>query len=168
MTRRQFDLIASQRIRRTLTFIRFYGQLWREDRLKTLISRVIRIFFARVRKRHMLGLTAFTATSSSSSSAQPPPSSGAKAKGFNWDASRIPDSVMEGHRDDINYIGMLREKTLTCKKCSKRHVIESKVESIDYCKCGDAKTSVYGVQSEGVEWTPFLEKKDILIWRQVS
>ena len=93
-------------------------------------------------------------------------SSKAKKKGINWDASRIPDSLMESHRDDLSYIEMLVKKTLKCKECGKRHVIEGKVEGVEYCECQTAKSSVYGEQSRGLEWTPFLERKDILIWRQ--
>ena len=33
----------------------------------------------------------------------------------------------------------------------------------------DSPKSVYGLHSENVDgWTPFLERKDILVWRKVS
>ena len=38
---------------------------------------------------------------------------------------------------------------------------------MDYCQCKDRKSSVYGVKGDNDEaWTPFLERKDILVFRQ--
>ena len=125
-----------------------------------------------MRRRNLLGLTAVASAPSSAPPSEPKEddasssSPKAKKKGVNWDASRIPDSLMESHRDDISYIKMLVKKTLTCRECGRRHVIEGKVEGVEYCECETAKVSVYGEQSRGLEWTPFLERKDILIWRQ--
>ena len=38
---------------------------------------------------------------------------------------------------------------------------------MDYCQCKNRKSSVYGVKGDNDEaWTPFLERKDILVFRQ--
>ena len=37
---------------------------------------------------------------------------------------------------------------------------------VEYCQCKDRKPSVYGINVEDEAWTPFLERKDILVWRQ--
>ena len=98
----------------------------------------------------MLGLTAVASVPSptpSQSKDDESSSPKSKKKGINWDDSRIPDSLMESHRDDLSYIKMLVKKTLTCRECGGRHVIEGKVEGVEYCKCDTAKSSVYGEQS---------------------
>ena len=111
-----------------------------------------------MRRRHLLGLTVVASAPSSAPPSEPKEDASsspkAKKKGVNWDASRIPDSLMESHRDDISYIKMLVKKTLTCRECGGRHVIEGKVEGVEYCKCETAKTSVYGEQSrDGIQET---------------
>ena len=152
ITRRQLDHIASQRIRRTLASLRLHGQLWQSDRLARILSRIVRALFARMRRRHLLGLAA--AASVPSAEPESPSSPKAKKKGTDWESSRIPDSLMESHRDDLSYIKMLVKKTLTCRECGGRHVIEGKVEGVEYCKCETAKTSVYGEQSrDGIQQT---------------
>ncbi len=80
---------------------------------------------------------------------------------------QITDELMESHKSDLKYIKSLIMSTLTCKTCEKRHVIDQTVDNIEYCKCKDKKPSVYGVQVDEKEaWTPFLERKNILVWRQ--
>jgi hypothetical protein len=78
----------------------------------------------------------------------------------------ITDDLMANHSKDLNYIKSLKESTLTCDKCQKRHKIDQKVEHVEYCECSEQKNSVYGAKTEEVAWTPFLERKDIIVWRQ--
>lgn len=77
----------------------------------------------------------------------------------------INDEMMGSHKGDLKYIKSLIKSTLTCEKCHKRHFIDQKVEEIDYCQCNDKKSSVYGVKLCDEPWTPFLERKNILVWR---
>jgi hypothetical protein len=42
---------------------------------------------------------------------------------------------------------------------SKRHIIDDKVEGINYCECNSKINSVYGAPTHDVAWTPFLERK---------
>jgi len=81
--------------------------------------------------------------------------------------------LISSHTKDLLYIQQLKETTLTCEECQKRHVIDEVVEGIEYCACEKKIASVYGVAapssndsvtSEG--WLPFLERKDILVWRR--
>ena len=44
--------------------------------------------------------------------------------------------------------------------------IGSEVANISYCQCKDSPRSVYGLVSEDTDWTPFIERKDILVWRR--
>ena len=78
----------------------------------------------------------------------------------------ITDELLNKHRKDLDYIESLKASTLTCSGCGLRHVIDQKVEKVDYCCCGSKKSSVYGEKTENTAWTPFLERKDILVWRQ--
>ena len=40
------------------------------------------------------------------------------------------------------------------------------MENVSYCRCKDAPASVYGQASEDCDWRPFIERKDILVWRR--
>ena len=58
-------------------------------------------------------------------------------------------------------------------ECRKRHVIDQKVNGVDYCQCHKKCTSVYGVSASSKDnddstggWLPFLERKDVLVWRR--
>ena len=66
----------------------------------------------------------------------------------------------------MEYIRSLTKSTLTCKSCHARHLIDAQVTGVEYCQCKDRKPSVYGINVEDEAWTPFLERKDILVWRQ--
>jgi len=79
----------------------------------------------------------------------------------------IADELMASHSKDLDYIKSLTLNTLTCKSCQKRHLIDQQVQGVDYCQCKNRKSSVYGVKGDNDEaWTPFLERKDILVFRQ--
>ncbi len=158
------------RLRRTVAFLRLLHrrQIHRQQRVRQTFGRIFRLLLpgAEWGRRPLLGLTAISVVTPSSSPHPPPEHPSRKAKAFDWDAARIPDSLMENHRGDIGYIYMLREKTLECASCGRRHVVDEKVAGVEYCGCKSAKSSVYGEQTPGIEWTPFLERKDILVWRQ--
>ena len=69
---------------------------------------------------------------------------------FDWQESKIPDNIMSSHKEDLDYIKILLDQTLTCRDCGKRHVIEGKLADVDYCGCQGRKgSSVYGQKSEG-------------------
>ena len=74
----------------------------------------------------------------------------------------ITDDLMSNHKRDLDYVKSLIKSTLTCGTCHKRHIIDQKVEGIEYCQCKDQKPSVYGAKVNDEAWMPFLERKDIL------
>ena len=37
---------------------------------------------------------------------------------------------------------------------------------MEYCNCSAKLSSVYGVSTENIPWTPFLERENIIVWRQ--
>jgi len=78
----------------------------------------------------------------------------------------ITDDLMSNHKQDLDFVKSLIQSTLTCETCHKRHLIDQKVEGTEYCQCKDRKPSVYGTKVNDEAWMPFLERKDILVWRQ--
>lgn len=78
----------------------------------------------------------------------------------------ITDELMDSHKSDLDHVDSLIKTTLTCETCSKRHFIDQKVEDIQYCQCQNRKASVYGTKINNENWMPFLERKNILVWRQ--
>ena len=78
----------------------------------------------------------------------------------------ITDDVMGNHKNDLEYIKSLIKTTLTCQSCEKRHLIDQKVSEVEYCQCKEKQSSVYGKNVNDEAWMPFLERKNILVWRQ--
>lgn len=78
----------------------------------------------------------------------------------------ISDELLENHSKDLNYVESLTHSTLTCGECHKRHLIDQAVDGVNYCQCDQRPKSVYGLSSDNSPWTPFLERKDILVWRR--
>ena len=85
---------------------------------------------------------------------------------YDWDRLRVEDDRMARHKDDVAKARELTERTLTCADCGGRRVIDGRVDGVGYCDCPGGGGAVYGHKTEGVDWTPFLEKKDIIVWRQ--
>ncbi len=86
-----------------------------------------------------------------------------------WTGVRLPDDFMLNHRGDVDLAHKLIQRTLTCSKCGKRHAIGGEVDGVEYCKCGGGDDGGGGGgkgKKHGVAWTPFLEKPNILVWRQ--
>ena len=78
---------------------------------------------------------------------------------------------MKSHVRDLDYAHKLTEATLTCPSCQKRHLIDQKIDGVQYCSCPDKKSSVYGHLAENCAdddtcWAPFLERKDVIVWRR--
>ena len=59
-----------------------------------------------------------------------------------------------------------RQQTVVCQTCGQRLKIEGAMAGVDYCACPSAPASVYGRSAPGTDWTPFIERKDILVWRR--
>lgn len=142
----QIDYIAAQRLKRGNALASLYNRLYERDRLVELL----RLFGRRVRHRCSRRLLW----------------GGAFIGFYDWAEGSIPLGEMRRHCREIDICNSLTQKTLTCGNCGQRLKIEKAVENIRYCDCKDAPSSVYGHRTEDVAWTPFLERKDILVWRQ--
>jgi len=187
---RQVDYVAAQKVKRGQQWIRFYSQLWSRDSLSCLLIQMGRRLGIAFRHRRISKLILAGAAISPSNielkEANNPDDknvtlrrekdsnlSSAHTKRPNLIKDTISDELITSHTKDLLYIQQLKETTLTCNECQKRHIIDEVVEGIDYCACEKKLASVYGVgassnsdQGRSKGWLPFLERKDILVWRQ--
>lgn len=79
---------------------------------------------------------------------------------FDWNKERIANEVIYSQLEAINYVHRLHAETLVCPHCQLRRVIDQRVDGIVYCRCGGGSLVVMD------EWEPYLERKDIIIWRK--
>lgn len=61
---------------------------------------------------------------------------------YNWSTNRITDAEMQNHMDEFKYVCILKQAAVTC------HCAKSEKETFQ-------------------NWTLFLEKQDILVWRKL-
>jgi len=85
---------------------------------------------------------------------------------FDWKKEKISNTESKQYFDHIDQCHEIEKKTITCKICNKRLRIGSEVGTIKYCQCKDSPKSVYGVKNDDCDWIPFIERKDILVWRR--
>ncbi len=161
LTRRQLDYVASQKTRRALSMVGLHSNLWERETFFKLLINSAKKLFAR-HHRFLLGLSLL---SSSTTSGRRNLRIGGCSE--YWRSHRLSDELLDRHKDDVRLAKRLTETTLTCLTCHKRLVVESMVEGVDYCECAKpSRRNYYGVQTNDIPWTPFLERKDILVWRQ--
>jgi len=88
-----------------------------------------------------------------------------EASAFDWSSQSTSAASLAKHYKEIDDAKLLARETLTCDVCGERLRIEGELPGVTYCQCPEAPKSVYGV--EGPDgWRPFLERKDILVWRR--
>jgi len=88
------------------------------------------------------------------------------SSGFDWKKERLSNIELAKYYKDIDDCDEIRQKTITCNKCGHRLRIEGPVSTVTYCSCPNAPSSVYGINPEGCDWKPFLERGDIIVWRK--
>ncbi|XP_040564985.1 phosphatidylcholine transfer protein isoform X2 [Lepeophtheirus salmonis] len=77
------------------------------------------------------------------------------------------ESKIKSHFLDLEEIDELKRKTLICKCCRKRKVLNDRVDGILYCSCPSSQFKIENLEEEdGLGWIPFLEQKDVLVWRK--
>lgn len=89
-----------------------------------------------------------------------------KNTGFDWKSEKICESESQNYFGHIDQCAEIKNKTITCKVCGNRLRIEGEMANITYCQCKDTPKSVYGVKDEDCDWIPFIERKDIIVWRR--
>ncbi|KAF4519706.1 hypothetical protein B566_EDAN003956 [Ephemera danica] len=87
------------------------------------------------------------------------------AASYDWNEERISDDTLSKHLKDIELVYELQTTTLTCSQCGRRlRVPDSTQNSPEQrCECPGVATSQ---QHDASEWSPFIERKDVLVWRQ--
>jgi len=143
----QIDFIAANRAKQMNSLSGLYGRLYGSEALFSIIS----LLSKRLRGRYkhvLLGASLFQTS-------------------FDWDEARVKESELLQYSQEIETCKQLTEKTLMCQTCQKRLRIEKEVEEVQYCQCKNTPKSVYGLHGDKADgWTPFLERKDILVWRK--
>lgn len=60
-------------------------------------------------------------------------------------------------------VRQLTHDTLTCRNCGQRLIADIPAPDIQYCSCG---SKCLAVQIAPGGWVPFIERKDLLVWRR--
>jgi len=85
---------------------------------------------------------------------------------YDWEKEKLSDQDLATHFKDIDFCSTLKLETLTCAVCGLRLKVDVIVPDISYCKCSVSKPGSNDHLSSGSEWEPFVERKDILVWRK--
>lgn len=89
---------------------------------------------------------------------------------FNWDASRLSFESAKHHFDELEFVRKLQKETIICSVCNKRIQIDCKIDGIDYCTCPkevvNKRKTVYSDPNKNLRWLPYLERKNMIIWRK--
>lgn len=141
MCTRQCECVIAHRIRRGHQMFCLYTKMWDEAALRTLVSK-FKKQFARRGKEMLFGAVGVSV--------------------YNWEKMKISDIEMLSFFQDIDIVYKLRESTITCSKCKHRTIIDVQAPNIDYCMCSQKENNC----SDENNWIPFLERKDIIVWRK--
>jgi len=84
---------------------------------------------------------------------------------YDWEKEKLSDQDLATHFKDIDFCSTLKLETLTCAVCGLRLKVDVIVPDISYCKCSVSKPGSTN-HLTGSDWEPFVERKDILVWRK--
>jgi len=82
---------------------------------------------------------------------------------YDWEKEKWSDRDLVNHFQDIDFCSKLKLSTLTCETCGLRVKIDVAVPEVKYCSCNSPRLQS---RSTNQDWTPFVERKDILVWRK--
>ncbi|GLV45483.1 uncharacterized protein CBL_05586 [Carabus blaptoides fortunei] len=138
---RQCEHIIAQRVRRSHQMFCLYSRLWEERALRELLRRMQQQMTRRSRDLLLsaMGISAFS-----------------------WESNRISDEEMVGHLQEFDYVNLLQQKTIVCRTCGQRRLVDVKLPGTKYCTCPKNGADIYTLD----EWVPFLERQDLLVWRR--
>lgn len=146
---RQVENVTVQKLRRTYGVASLYSRIYEQERLLELLLAMARRFRGQSKKLLLGGAVMSQAPSSN----------------FDWSKHVISASELNEYYGEIDFCQSLREKTMTCGDCGQRNRIDCEVQNVSYCRCPNSPKSVYDVTVEGVSWKPFIERRDLLVWR---
>ncbi|KAG4069007.1 hypothetical protein HA402_008318 [Bradysia odoriphaga] len=139
----QCENIVAQRFRRGQQVISLYAKIWEDRALKELFFRLRRQVH-RHAKGLMLGSVGVYA--------------------FDWDSERITLDSIRMQFDEMDNIRRLQKDSIICSNCNRRKIIDCRVEGIVYCTC--SKEILKYAACEDNEWKPYLERKNMIVWRR--
>ncbi|XP_063971951.1 stAR-related lipid transfer protein 7, mitochondrial-like [Diachasmimorpha longicaudata] len=137
---RQLEFIVAQRVRRSLQLFGLWTKIWDDVALKEFL-RTWRKRLRRNGKEFLFSSVGVTM--------------------FNWERDRIDNQELYSYANEIEAIHKLKEATVVCEDCHHRLVVDKAQPDVDYCDCKEKVAKV-----NGLEWKPFIERKDMLIWRR--
>lgn len=133
----QCECLLAQRLRRCQQMFTLYSSWWEEHALKEFIHNM-RQNLSKRGKEFALGTIGLSS--------------------YNWEQNRIPETEITKYRGEFEYVELLLENTI-CLSCDKQSNNNTRL-----CKCGtsgDVPNKTYD------EWTPFIEKQDLIVWRRL-
>lgn len=93
--------------------------------------------------------------------------SAAAMSSYDWEKEKFSDQELVKYFQDIDFCSNLKLKTLTCEACGLRIKIDIVLPEIPYCKCSSSKPGYSDqLSGGGGGWVPYVERKDILVWRK--
>lgn len=137
----QCECVFAQRLRRGQQMFCLYTKLWEERALKELLTRM-RHQITKHGKELMFSAIGVAA--------------------YNWECNRISNEDIIKHMDELDYIHLLAEKTVTCEACKQEHS-DSAVPHLSFCACANRNSQ----KKTYDDWIPFIEKQDMLVWRRM-
>jgi len=141
----QIDYITVNRLKRINSPCGLYSRLYEKEKLREILLALSRSIRARS-KQMLLGATVFSV--------------------FDWDGHKVNAADLSKYSKEIDHCALLTQETLTCPSCGNRWRIDKEVDGVKYCRCEGSPKSVYGLHKEKGDWSPFLERKDIVVWRK--
>ncbi|XP_044740335.1 stAR-related lipid transfer protein 7, mitochondrial-like [Chrysoperla carnea] len=147
---RQCEFVLAQRIRRGQQMFTLYSKLWEEHAFKELLKRMRQQVFRRGRNLVFSAAGITTA--------------------YSWNDNIIKDSEIFDHIDEICVVKQMRDTQLVCTTCNNRLVIDKPAPKVQYCQCPNQPHTVkQKYQNNPIpkgQWEPFIERKNIIIWRK--
>jgi len=93
--------------------------------------------------------------------------SAAAMSSYDWEKEKFSDAELVKYFKDIDFCSNLKLTTLTCEACGLRLKIDVDLPEISYCKCSSSgRKSPNPIVCSGDGWVPYVERKDILVWRK--
>lgn len=138
---RQCECVLAQRVRRGQQMFSLYSKLWEEHALRELIKNM-RKQLTRNGKECLFSAIGVVC--------------------YNWERNRISDDEIRSHMNEIEYIQLLRDKTVKCQVCNQEPEISDK-NIMAFCDCKGRKASLDTFEN----WSLFIQQNDLIVWRRL-
>ncbi|KAB0800701.1 hypothetical protein PPYR_06440 [Photinus pyralis] len=130
----QCECVLAQRLRRGQQMFSLYTKLWEEHALKEFLNKM-RKHVTKCGKELLASAVGLTC--------------------YSWESNRITNKDMGKYLNELDYIHILAEKTMTCEHCLNNGQTIA-------CKCPNQSASKIKYD----KWVRFFEKEDMVVWRK--